>query len=229
MVGRSPLTGIIKAFLMKITLASFTLTLAGIASAQNLVQNGSFENGLFTDTYGYGYQFVEPFDTNFPSWMVSHYELLRGKNGVTYDGLTSSDGDYFLDLTGSQNNDMSVITQTIQTTPGQHYRLSVDLGLAPHFNGYDQEGPITLRAHFGADSSDFNYHPTVPGMDWKTFSADFVAVDSFTQIQLEGVSKPSQNSFFGLDNVKVEAVPEPTTIAALGLGAVAMLRRRKRS
>lgn len=214
---------------MKISLALLTLALAGIASAQNLVHNGSFETGLFTDTHGYGYQYVEPFDTNFPSWFVSHSELLRGKNGVTYDTLTASDGDYFLDLTGSQNNDLSVISQTIQTTPGQHYRLSVDLGLAPHFNGYDQEGPITLRAHFGADSADFTYEPTTPGMDWKTFSADFVATNSFTQIQLEGLSKPVLNQFFGLDNVQVQAVPEPATVAALGLGAVAMLRQRKRS
>jgi len=32
-----------------------------------------------------------------------------------------------------------------------------------------------------------------------------------------------------IDDVSVEAVPEPATMAVLGLGAAAMLRRRKRA
>lgn len=37
------------------------------------------------------------------------------------------------------------------------------------------------------------------------------------------------NPTLDVDNVSVQAVPEPASFAALGLGAVAMVRRRKRA
>jgi hypothetical protein len=45
------------------------------------------------------------------------------------------------------------------------------------------------------------------------------------------ITEPSgENGFVGgLDNVRYDAVPEPASIAALGLGAMALIRRRKRA
>lgn len=50
---------------------------------------------------------------------------------------------------------------------------------------------------------------------------------SFITQNLQSISDES----WGLDNVYVEtgAVPEPATLAVLGLGAAAIIRRRKKS
>lgn len=64
---------------------------------------------------------------------------------------------------------------------------------------------------------------------WHHYSV-VVANGQNLRVKLEdfaGSDPVAGNAYF--DNISVQAVPEPTTMAALGLGALAMLRRRKRA
>jgi hypothetical protein len=66
---------------------------------------------------------------------------------------------------------------------------------------------------------------------WTTYSLTFAADDvpasigSQIGIELKNIDTPAGGSWMGMDNVRL--VPEPTTMALLGLGALGLLRRRK--
>jgi hypothetical protein len=64
-------------------------------------------------------------------------------------------------------------------------------------------------------------------MKWKTTSFTFTAVDSQSTIQFDSLAT---NSFgIAIDDVKViETVPEPATLAGLGVAVAAFLRRKKK-
>jgi hypothetical protein len=57
-----------------------------------------------------------------------------------------------------------------------------------------------------------------------SYSYSFVAAGSTTSLSFININPYVSQ----VDNVSVQAVPEPMTMAVLGLGAAAMLRRRNR-
>ncbi len=67
---------------------------------------------------------------------------------------------------------------------------------------------------------------------WMTYSLTFAANDTpaaignLIGIEIDNVS-PSISSWQGLDNVRLDVIPEPATMLLMGLGATALIRKRK--
>ncbi|MBN2513901.1 MAG: PEP-CTERM sorting domain-containing protein [Sedimentisphaerales bacterium] len=67
---------------------------------------------------------------------------------------------------------------------------------------------------------------------WMTYSLTFAANDTpaaignLIGIEIDNVS-PSASSWQGLDNVRLDVIPEPATMLLMGLGATALIRKRK--
>jgi len=200
--------------------------------AADLIINGSFENtsDTFTDN-GQGGQSLPVNSTVIPGWTTTNAELAWLVNGNAY-GLSTPFGSYFLDLTGYHDaSPYGGVTQTINTTIGQSYTLSLSVGV-DNSNGL-YEGPVSVQATAGSISQSFTNNLSAAGNQWEDFSLNFTASSTSTPITILGISTQG-GQYIGLDNVSVvptSSVPEPLTIlgsiTALGLGA--SIKRLRRS
>jgi hypothetical protein len=161
-----------------------------------------------------------------PGWTVVGAEPLAWIGPANPFQLTASAGSNFLDLTGySSGGPFSGVAQTIATSPGSTYRLTFDLGSSSLYG-------LTDAIHATAGAASQAFVSTLTGTnDWETETLDFVATGSTTTILLVG---SAGDNYIGLDNVGVvlisgPAVPEPTSIAMVGVGMAGLdlLRRRK--
>jgi len=209
---------------MKKSLA-VSLIAAGLASfaSANLVVNGDFEAGNtgFTSSYTYvspGYNVLYPegtytVDTN----AANNHNLF-----ASFGDHTSGQGNYMI-VNGSVNTGLDVYaTVTVAgLTAGSTYSLSAWVT-----NVYP-DNPASLD--FSVDSNNVGTISPVGLGTWQQFSTTFVATGSTASISILDTNQIAHGNDFGIDDISVEAVPEPATMAVLGLGAAALLRRRRKA
>lgn len=223
------------------SLVSICLAVAGSAAAAPLV-NGSFEQpGGVTRQLLAG-------STYLPGWTVVD-AVPGGDADVQYTsnasysavGVTASDGQYLLDLTGSVGRGKGVASNPIDVQAGRTYRVSFDVG-AFLIVGYGSFGDATvdllvddvLAGSFTNVMDRRSY-----GSDWQRFSYDFKATGSAVKLTFLSSTSPSSSSLgVGLDNVTMDdvtpaaTVPEPSAWALLiagfgGLGSALRARRAR--
>jgi len=213
---------------LKTAIFSILLVSAGLTQAQNLISNGSFEDGVFVNNYPEpGIMLVGSGSKAISDWTVvgpagSFIASINEKN-TAFPALY---GNRFLDVTGTAYNPIGQgVLQTIDTVAGMQYTLGFDIGNStlPNFGATS-----SLLASAGGSSQTFMHTGNDGINSWRHFSLDFVATGSKTDISL---LSQGGGHHIGLDNVSVmAAVPEPQTYAMLlgGLGLIGFsLFRRK--
>jgi hypothetical protein len=205
---------------------------ASAHASTNLLTNGSFELGTFTnqgndtETFTAGSTVMTGWTTtgNFVSWI-----------GPTNPfGITAQDGSYFLDFTGYHSGaPFGGVTQTIATTPGKQYELSFYLG---SYTAVWGGPPVSITAAAGGTTGLFTNGSATSSSTWTLENLPFTASGSSTAITLTG---DAGVAYIGLDNVDVQCVstggcggtrvPEPGVLGlmSLGLAAVGLVRRRR--
>jgi hypothetical protein len=230
--------------------------LAAIPAAHaNLILNGSFESpivpssspscGSMFNTQCQGFYSHDqvsppsggPFDIG-GWWVIGKggkdgvAVIMQLGNGYTENSLhfDAQDGNQSLDLTGEGNQGANGVKQSVSTIIGMPYVLSFYVGrqdpLAP---GYEI-GPSALDLILNQDAPiSFIATDTLANdIAWTQFTFGFTATTAFTTFAFLNATGVG-NNFAGLDNVDLEAIPEPGTLAlfGLGFGALLLLRRRK--
>ncbi|MEI7656948.1 MAG: choice-of-anchor C family protein [Phycisphaerae bacterium] len=171
--------------------AACLLAATGVASAQNLVLNGSFEDGPPTgwfSTYGVGSLVM-------PHWRVT---------GSSIDHIGSywnaASGFRCVDLNGGEAGG---VAQTIATAPGVIYVVTFSLAANPDCGPAVKTMKVRANA---AVSDDFSFDGTGTSrgdMRWSVRQWQFVATDAVTEIELfSALSGPCGPA---IDDVVVEA------------------------
>ena len=190
--------------------ASVLAALGATFSAHAVLTVYTSRAAFVAATAGFGASTTETFDTD--------RALALGDN--LYNGV-----DYR--LTGATEGANAISNGALQGD--EYFQSSLDLVFGS-----------AIQA-FGADFTEANTSSglffTINGetVDLASVLADpgtgffgVVSSSAFTAVDVNGGANP--NEIYALDNLtSVQAVPEPASLAALGLGAVGLLRRRKRA
>lgn len=152
-------------------------------------------------------------------------------------GAVASDGQQYLDLTGNIGRGGGIQTDAFQTSLGQNYTTSFDLG-ALWISGYGSYGDVTVDAYLnGSYVRSFTKTQTLtsPGTDYGRYSFNFAGTGGATTLAYySSQSASSSNLGVAFDNLTVDlaAVPEPASWALMlggfGLAGAAVRRRRSR-
>jgi len=212
----------------KLLVGAALVASSGMASAVNVVKNGSFEDGKFVtnfqnvDTLNLG-------DTNLTNWTIINNKVAWIQGGAQF-GLSAKDGQKFLDLTDYANvaPNLGGVAQILTTTASTAYTLSFWVGSSNVFNA--ASAPVIVLGVAGINiilASTPNISPDFWQMHTLNFTTPIGVAGQSTALSFLGLQGVS---YVGLDNVSVTVVPEPGTMAMLfaGLAAVGTVVARKR-
>jgi len=184
-----------------------------LASAANLVANGSFEDTV----QGAGSWNIY---SNLPGWTggSAGIELRNAVAGAAFDGVN------FVELDTTQN---SLMFQNIATNLGQGYKLS--FAYAPRTNVSSASNGIEVFWN-GATQGVFTGNGFGGGDVWSVQTMTLTGAALASKLEFRAVG--DSDSYGGsLDAVSLtSAVPEPGTYALMlgGLGALVFVARRRR-
>jgi len=176
------------------------LLLAAVPAQANLIANGGFETGDFT------------------GWTVSGAAFNCGDvvSGISDIGPHSGN---FSACFGNPTN-LSFISQTVATVPGQEYEISFWYAQQPSDQVPSNLAEILVNGSVVTGGSD------VPVMGWTFAEITGTASGSTTQIGFGFENAPGH---FALDDVSVDPVPEPGSgIVFLGTAAALLVAGRRK-
>lgn len=183
-------------------------------SSRELIVNGGFEDvaGTFVPD-GYGLMSLLPGSTVIPGWTTVDAELAWCGNANTF-GARTPFGDGFLELTGYHDHlPYGGVEQTITTTPGQRYRLSLSLGSNAEYPGAGGRKEVSVRC--GEVTTSVAFDPAgTPANEWSTFGFTFVAASTTTPIRITGLN--ASGIYLAVDQVSV--VPDVAELRIVAVG-----------
>ena len=158
----------------------------------NLITNGDFSGG-----------------PTIPGW------TLTGDSSFTFvvTGGTPPQASYL--LAGPTNP--AELSQSFSTVAGQAYRISFDLEALS-----TTADPAFFSANFSGVGNIFSTPTPATPFDWTTFSFMETALTTTSTLSFDYKQNDGLESFYGLTNVSVTAVPEPQVYAMVGVGLLLM-------
>jgi hypothetical protein len=199
-------------------LAGFTAVFTVPAGATNLVQNGDFATGDFSDWTLAGFT-----NDGLPEVVIPYNSHAAYPNGAQGDpippfpGATSNYAVYFVSDSADE-----ILQQSIFLTPGQYDVGFWDFGPS---NGCAQPEQATLSASIGTLGLASGNVPCSPAQTWNLISQEFTVTSAgsydfdFTFVTTQ---YPAKDVVIGDVFVTPAAVPEPSPLALFGIALLAL-------
>lgn len=227
--------------------AAAFLSLTTVANA-GVINKGGFEVPDVANFVSYAGG-----STDITGWTVTGNDVLLIDHTYYEERMSfnANGGSQSVDLTGAGNTGLEDgIWQAVETVIGRAYALSFFVGRADDtgaaVRNYEQPTTVDVSFDGGLNRLHFtNSDVTANGINWKQFTTYFTAISRSTVITfLNGTApRPIGNQYAGLDdgelrevtlNPQAAGVPEPTSMAIFGIGAVVVgagsyRRRRQQS
>ena len=215
------------------------LATTGMAS---VLTNGDFANG-FAPNIVDGGESLSVGSTAMPGWTVVGANPIAWAPSGLWPGVTSAvDSAYVLDLTGYDDPDTESwggIEQTVDLAAG-NYALTFYLGQINDPSLPQFSYPVSVDVSAG-DQSDIPVTDTNEALDtiagqtdWQMETLNFtVSSAGPTTIEIVGLSAgtnlSANGNFIGLDDVDLEATPEPGTALLVSLIVAGLLFKSRRN
>jgi hypothetical protein len=198
-------------------LLSFVLLGAAVAAHAQIV-NGDFESG----DAGFGTEYAH-------GSLYDEGVLVVGADAHDYHGSWSSFGDHttgsgkMLIVNGAVAADKAFWTQSVSLAANTTYDLSL-WGASTY-----PASPAQIKLLVNGASAGVSPAFSSTSGAWNQYRYRFTtgATGSYA-LRLEDTELAASGNDFAIDDIKVQAVPEPASFAALGAGALALLRRRRK-
>lgn len=185
-------------------------------SEKELVSNGSFENTEGTFVMDANQLMSLPAgSTAIPGWTTLGGELVWASNENPF-GPQTSDGNFFVDLTGYRDGvPYGGVEQILATSPDHTYRLSLSVGLNHDVGAF--HGPMTVAVVVAGRTNMFTLipDPAPVGNVWGRFQHEFVAGTDSTRIAVTGASARG-GAYLALDAVSLVARGETEELLVNG-------------
>ena len=199
---------------MNLKSAFVALALVAASSANaNIILNGDFETGAFS-----------------PDWNASGNVQVAGPAANAFyfgGGSAAKNGGFLVAFNGGNMAPNGVISQTFGTSQGTEYAVTFDFGATS--GGFQKIMADILGAN-GSVLNSITATGTNAPADLQSFTFSFIANSNASTLRFTDFSTNNSINQDGLlDNVAVAAVPEPTSIALLGLGLLGVVASRRKS
>ncbi len=220
----------------KLIALGLVLATTQLASAAGFT-NGSFEINDGNGSPNASLLGIDPGNMQIAGWEV--FGDIIDLHSVVDTGIPAAHGEYSLDF-GSGHPYLNGITvperysnggirQTFDTIAGLMYIVKFDFGGFKDVFGGPGEPVKDMIVSADGFSDVYAYDTTnLAGIvGWRTDTFRFLADDSSATLSFLSLDQDLPAGVY-LDNVSVQAVPEPATLAAIGAGIVGLIRRRRK-
>ncbi len=185
----------------RVVLIAMLCCLVGVSSA-NLVVNGDFERGDLSDWNVWG-----------PNAKIDYY---------------THQGNYALVFWAADSG----VWQPIEVTGGQKYRLDATFFMWSQLNA-SRFALVAMEVYNDSMAligfNEVKYTASDPLQQWLTYGFDYTMPQDASRVHIVARWHDYDASAAGgvtIDNISFTQIPEPATIALLGLGAVTLFRRK---